>query len=164
MHQRQGNIQGIEASEREKTGIKGLKIKYNRVFGYYIEVTKSNSSLVPGNLYPQADPGQLRAVYHTGVQGTGEPGADRERKDDGAWRMRFSTRCGNCLLTDRRASSRRRTLIKAGFSLFACEVVVTEHYVCPETDLDGRLEIKDGRHPVVEQMLNGASLCRMIPI
>ncbi len=40
-------IKGIEESEREKTGIKGLKIKYNKVFGYYIEVTNSNLDMVP---------------------------------------------------------------------------------------------------------------------
>ena len=37
----------LEANEREKTGIKGLKVGFNKVFGYYIEVTKSNISLVP---------------------------------------------------------------------------------------------------------------------
>lgn len=39
----------LEAREREKTGIKGLKVGYNKVFGYFIEVTKSNLSLVPEN-------------------------------------------------------------------------------------------------------------------
>lgn len=42
-------IMGLEASEREKTGIKKLKVGYNKVFGYYIEVTKANQDLVPDN-------------------------------------------------------------------------------------------------------------------
>ena len=45
----------LEAKEREKTGIKNLKIKYNKVFGYYLEVTNSYKDLVPDYLYAQAD-------------------------------------------------------------------------------------------------------------
>ena len=67
-------LAGIESRERERTGIKNLRIGYNKVFGYYIEVTKSNLELVPDGLYPQADPLHRRTVYHRGAQGSG--GAD----------------------------------------------------------------------------------------
>lgn len=64
-------LQEIEAQEREKTGIPKLKVSYNRVFGYYIEVSKSYQDRVPGDLYPQADPGELRTLCDPGAQGTG---------------------------------------------------------------------------------------------
>ncbi len=109
MHQRQGNIEGIEESEREKTGIKGLKIKYNRVFGYYIEVTKSNSSLVPKDLYPQADLDQLRAVITQELKELESRVLTAQRKDDGLGECDFPRGAEIRFLTDRRASSRLRT-------------------------------------------------------
>ena len=51
-------IAGLERTERERTGIKTLKVGYNKVFGYYIEVTNANLAQVPAGLHPQADPGQ----------------------------------------------------------------------------------------------------------
>ncbi len=58
-------IANLEAVERERTGIKTLKVGYNKIFGYYIEVTRANAELVPTGIYPQADPGQCRALYYS---------------------------------------------------------------------------------------------------
>ena len=71
-------IRRLEEEEREKTGIKNLKVRYNKVFGYYIEVTKSNLELVPEGYYPQGtDACQCGAFYYTRIKGTG--GADSRR-------------------------------------------------------------------------------------
>ena len=64
-----GMLAQIEAREKEKTGIRNLRVGYNRVFGYYIEVAKGQPSLVPDDLYPQADAHQRRALHHRGAQG-----------------------------------------------------------------------------------------------
>ena len=56
-------IAAMEERERKRTGIASLKIRYNQVFGYYIEVSKPNLPLVPSRLRPQADAGQRRAVH-----------------------------------------------------------------------------------------------------
>ena len=61
----------LELREREATGIKNLKIGYNRVFGYYIEVTRSFYDSGAVSLHAQADAGQLRAVHHGGTEGSG---------------------------------------------------------------------------------------------
>lgn len=58
----------LEAKEREKTGIKNLKIKFNKVFGYYLEVTNSYRDLCAGLLYEKADTRECRTLYHTGVK------------------------------------------------------------------------------------------------
>ena len=64
-----GTLARIEAEEREKTGIKTLRVGYNRVFGYYIEVSKGQTAQVPGDLHPQADAHNGRTLYHPGAQG-----------------------------------------------------------------------------------------------
>ena len=51
----------LENDEREKTGIKNLKIKYNKVFGYYLEVTRNGS----GILYTETDIGKCRKIYYS---------------------------------------------------------------------------------------------------
>ena len=63
-----GWILRLEAEERKKTGISSLKVRYNQVFGYYIEVTKSHLHLVPDHYIEKTDSGQCRTVYHPGAQ------------------------------------------------------------------------------------------------
>ena len=66
----------LEEEEREKTGIKNLRIRYNKVFGYYLEVTNSFREPCAGLLYAEADTGQRRALYHAPPQRAGryDPG------------------------------------------------------------------------------------------
>ena len=59
----------LEASERERTGIRRLKIGYNKVFGYYLEVTNAHAAQRAGGLHPQADAGQRRALHHARAEG-----------------------------------------------------------------------------------------------
>ena len=70
-------IAALEATERERTGIKSLKVGYNNVFGYYIEISRTNLELVPARLYPQADAGQRRTLHHPGAEGIRGDGAGR---------------------------------------------------------------------------------------
>ena len=67
-----GIIAEMEAKEKERTGIRTLKIGYNKVFGYYIEVSKSFAGPGARYLHPQADPGERGAVHHPGAQGPGK--------------------------------------------------------------------------------------------
>ena len=63
---RQGRhwIADLQNREIERTGIKSLKIKYNAVFGYFIEITKANLGAVPADYHAQADHRQRRALHH----------------------------------------------------------------------------------------------------
>ena len=70
----------LEAKEREKTGIKNLKVKFNKVFGYYLEVTNSYKDMVPDYYTPQADADQRGALYHSGAQGAGRHDSGRGGK------------------------------------------------------------------------------------
>ena len=62
-------IAAMEEAERERTGIASLKIRYNRVFGYYIEISKSNLAQRAGRLPPQADDRRRRALRHARPEG-----------------------------------------------------------------------------------------------
>ena len=70
-------IANLESVERERTGIKSLKVGYNKVFGYYIEITRANDQHGPAGLHPQADPGQRRALHHPGDERVRDAGAQR---------------------------------------------------------------------------------------
>ena len=62
-------LANLERQERERTGIKSLKVGYNRVFGYYIEVSRANMSSGAGRLHPQADAHRRGALLHHGAEG-----------------------------------------------------------------------------------------------
>ena len=75
----QQRIAEMEEAERARTGISSLKIRFNRVFGYYIEISQSNLAQRAGRLPPQADDRRRRAVHHPGAQGLRGEGARRRR-------------------------------------------------------------------------------------
>ena len=57
-------IADLEARERNRSGIESLKIKFNRVFGYYIEVTKTHLAKIPEDYIRKTNPGQCRTVHY----------------------------------------------------------------------------------------------------
>jgi hypothetical protein len=74
----------MESRERERTGIANLKISYNRVHGYYIEVSRGQAGKVPVGLPAPPDPQGRRALHHPRAQGTRGQGAERPRPQPGA--------------------------------------------------------------------------------
>ena len=140
----------IEAREREASGIKTLRVGYNRVFGYYIEVTKSLTKDVPARY--------IRKQTLTNC----ERYITEELKDMEATVLGASDKlCAlefalfNELREQVAAAAPRiqRTaavLAELDVLLYFATVAVEKRYVCPEIDLSGDLVIKEGRHPVVE--------------
>jgi DNA mismatch repair protein MutS len=143
----------LERQERERTGIKSLKVGFNKVFGYYIEVTKANQALVP---------------------------TDYERKQTLANAERFVT--PDLKTQEARILGAEERVIELEYQLFAqlrmqtaehapriqsvatalaeldvlrslAEVAVENHYVRPTLNHEGHLDVKAGRHPVVEAVL-----------
>ena len=69
--QAQGGKEWLETfaqNTKEQTGISSLKVKFNKVFGYYIEVSKANLHLVPDTFIRKQNPGKCRALYYPGAQ------------------------------------------------------------------------------------------------
>src|SRR5205085_5783126 len=146
-------IANIQSSERERTGIGSLKVGFNKVFGYYIEITKSNLHLVPDDYQRrQTITNGERFVtpalkeYEARVLTAAERIEVRERELFEAVRARVAAHITRLQRTAR-ALGELDTLCT-----FA-EVAAREDYVRPDVDEGFDLEIIGGRHPVVERMM-----------
>ena len=146
-------IAGIQATERERTGISSLKVGYNRVFGYFIEVTNANRHLIPPDYQRrQTLTGGERYVtpalkeYEEKVLGATERIEQRERELFEQLRQRV----GSAISRLQDAAARVATLdVLVSFA----QVADTESYVRPVIDEGFDLDIAGGRHPVVERMM-----------
>lgn len=143
----------LETKEKEKTGIKGLKIKYNKVFGYYLDVTNSYKDLVP-DYYVRKQTLTNSERYTTD---------ELKQLEDvilGAEDKLFSLEYNLFSEIRDEISSqvvRIQTTAKAlaKIDVFASLAYVAEHnnYVKPNINEKGIIDIKNGRHPVVEKMM-----------
>jgi DNA mismatch repair protein MutS len=146
-------IARIQMEERTRTGINSLKVGYNRVFGYFIEVTNSNTHLVPSNYQRrQTLTGAERYVtpalkeFEEKVLTAAERIEERERELFEALRRRIGAQVNRLQCVGR---------LIAELDVFAAlaEVAEREGYVRPEITDEFDLEIIAGRHPVVERMM-----------
>ena len=144
----------LEAEERDKTGIKNLKIKYNKVFGYYLEVTNSYKDMVPETW--------MRKQTLTNAERYITPEL-KELEDTilGAEEKLTALEYGLfCELRDNIASQvlriQKTAKAVAMVDVFASLAFVAErnHFVRPKMNEKGIIDIKGGRHPVVEQMID----------
>ncbi len=147
----------LEAREREKTGIKGLKVGYNKVFGYFIEVTKSNLSLVPENyIRKQTLTGGERYIteelkeLESQVLGAEEKVVSLEYNAFVEIRTKIKEQIERV---------QKSANIIAMLDVLCSFATVAEdmNYCMPVVDNSGIIEIKDGRHPVIEKMLPSGS-------
>lgn len=149
-------IAQLEAQEREQTGIKNLRINYNRVFGYYIEVTKSNLEQVPYRYTRKQTLANAERFVTPELKQMEEDilGADEK-----------STKLESQLFQQVRDTLKDQlSRIQATASLLgeldalaSLAVVASKNqYVRPKINDSGRIEIIDGRHPVVEKSLSDA--------
>ena len=147
----------LEATEKEQTGIKGLKIGYNKVFGYYIEVTKSNLSLVPDRyIRKQTLTGGERYIT--------EELKELESKILGAEEKVVSLEYKLFTQIREQIKSQIQRIQKSAMVISKLDVLtsfatVAEdlNYCMPQVDNSGIIDIKDGRHPVIEKMLPAGS-------
>ena len=149
-----GIIDSIEQREREATGIKNLKIGYNRIFGYYIEVTKSYYELIPeGYIRKQTLANcerfitqELKNAENT-ILGANDKVISLENEIFNEVRDFISTQLSDVQST---ASAIAELDVIASFAV----VAMKNNYTKPEISIDGIIDIKNGRHPVVELMQN----------
>ncbi len=147
-------ILNLEAKEREATKIKNLKIGYTKVFGYYIEVTKSFLSQVPKNYIRKQTLTNAERFITQELK-------DMEDKILGAEEKAIQQEY-NAFVEIRNEIANNIERIQQTASVIANVDVLTSlaivaedyNYVCPEMDESGVLEIENGRHPVVEKMLD----------
>ena len=151
-----GMLTQIEAREKEKTGIRNLRVGYNRVFGYYIEVAKGQLNLVPDSYIRKQ------------TLSTGERYITEELKELESTILTAKDRivaleydlfvalrqfvAGESARVKQTAQAVAQLDVLCSFAA----VAVHNHYCKPEVDLGNTVSITAGRHPVVEQMLKNA--------
>jgi DNA mismatch repair protein MutS len=145
----------LQEQEREKTGIKSLKIGYNRIFGYYIDVTKPNLALVPSHY-------ERKQTTATGERYTLPELREKEalitNADEKVLALERELYAG--LIDTLRKVVPDMQKIAAGIAIMdvaatLAEVACNRNYVRPHLDTGDALVIRDGRHPVVEQGVAG---------
>jgi DNA mismatch repair protein MutS len=146
-------IAGLEKRERERTGIKNLKVGYNQVFGYYIEVSKPNLAQVPSDYVRRQTlvNGERFVVpelkeYESLVLNARERIAELERD----LYRRVCAQIGEAATA---ISQLAAGVAQVDGVASLAEVAVRHGYVRPRLDLGNAIVIKNGRHPVVERVL-----------
>jgi len=146
-------IAGLEKVERERTGIRHLKVSYNKVFGYYIEISRGESDRAPENyIRKQTLVNAERYItpdlkeYETLVLNAEERILEVETR-------LFKELCAQIAAHAHRLLETARTLARIDVFAALAEVAARNNYVRPTLLPDGALEIRNGRHPVVEQFL-----------
>ena len=149
----EGIMASIEQREKEATGIKTLKVAYNKVFGYYIEVSKSFVDQVPDRFVRKQTltnceryiTQELKEMENTIFS------AD-EKLVSLEYQIFDSLRA---LVADNRERIRKSASLVAEIDVYRslAEVASKNNYTCPEVDMSSDIVIKDGRHPVVEKFV-----------
>lgn len=151
-----GVIASIENEQRELTGIPKLKVGYNRVFGYYIEVSNSYKEMVPETyIRKQTLTNCERFITQELKDLEGKIIGAKDRSIALEYEIFSSVRDTISAEVKRIQSTAKALAVLDVLASFA-QVAVNNNYVCPVISNDGVIEIKDGRHPVVEALLAGA--------
>ena len=148
-----GTILAIEAAERERTGIRTLKVSFNRVFGYYIEVSKSFMDQVPAHYVRKQTLANCER-YITQELKELEDQVLTAKDRLTALEYQLFTQLREHLSAQAARVQQSAAAVAAADTLCSLATVAVQRGYCrPEISLNGELSITDGRHPVVEVML-----------
>ena len=153
MHDGKGWIERVASEEKEKTGIKTLKIGYNKVFGYYIEVSKSFMSQVPDTYVRKQTLANCERYI---TQELKDMEATILGAEDKLCALEYELFCeirGYVADNSARIQKAAALMAKLDVYLSLASVAAKQKYVRPEVDQSDVIHIKDGRHPVVEQFV-----------
>ena len=151
-----GTLTRIEAEEKEKTGIRNLRVGYNRVFGYYIEVAKGQVSMVPEHyIRKQTLANGERYITPELKELESEILTAKDRISALEYELFTEVRMKLAEQAERVQRTAHAAACLDVLTNFA-SVAVKNNYCRPEIDLSGEINIKDGRHPVVERVLKDA--------
>ncbi len=148
-----GEIAAIEQREREATGIQKLKVGYNRVFGYYIEVSRQHSDHVPAHYIRKQTLAnceryiteELKQYENTVLQA-------QERIVELEYQL-FTEIREQIASAVHRVQATAQVLAQTDVLCAFAEIADLYGYCCPEVEYSSVIDIRDGRHPVVERML-----------
>lgn len=147
-------LKEIEEREKAATGIKNLRVSSNKVFGFYIEVTRSQTDLVPAHYIRKQTltnceryiTQELKELEST-VLGAADKLCALEYELFSALREQVAA-------ASSRLQNAAAQIAALDVYLSLADVAVQQNYCCPEVDLSDVIEIRDGRHPVVEKFVS----------
>ncbi len=146
-------ILDLESRERETTGIKGLKVGYNKVFGYYIEVTRANSSLVPEHYTRKQTLVNAERYITSELKEMEDSILGAEQRSIQLEYDTFVSIRDEVKATASRLLNIARAVATLDVFQSLAETAEREHYTRPGIDESDAISIEEGRHPVVERML-----------
>ena len=148
-----GTIAAIEAEEKEKTGIRTLKVSYNRVFGYYIEVSKSFTDQVPMHYIRKQTLANCERYITPELKELEEQVLTAKDRLTALEYQLFVELREYVAQQTARVQTTAAAVAMADTLCSLAAVAVQRGYCRPEISLDNEISITDGRHPVVEVML-----------
>ncbi len=146
-------LANLEQEEKDRTGIKNLRIKYNKVFGYYLEVTNSYKNLVPDDYIRKQT--LVNAERYTTPK-LKELEDQILNAEDKLNTLEYDAFCDLRDLLDQnldRIQKTARAIARLDVTCSLALVAEQNHYVRPKLNHKGVIDIKGGRHPVVEKMI-----------
>ena len=149
-----GIMASIEAEEREKTGIRTLRVNYNRVFGYYIEVSKSFIDQVPAHYIRRQTLTNNERYITPELKELEEQVLTAKERCTALEYQLFSQLREQLVVSSDRVQIAAAAVGAVDTLCSLATVAVKNNYCRPEISLDNTVSITEGRHPVVEKVLN----------
>ena len=159
-------LAGLEQRERQRTGIKSLKVGYNRVFGYYIEVSRANLTLVPPDYIRKQTLAEAERFFTPELKEYESLILNAQEKIADLESAIFRQLCQQISAVGEQILATAGAIAQIDVLCSLAEIAVRHGYVRPTLTAAAAIDIKGGRHPIVEQSIgrdnfipNDAYLC-----
>ncbi len=146
-------IASLEQKERKRTGISSLKVKFNKVFGYYIEISKSNLDSVPEDYIRKQTIVNAERYITPELKEKEEKILRAEEKIEKLEEKILQELINKVLEHTQYIQDSAKLIAQLDCLATFAQIASSEQYVKPQINTKGKLSLKDGRHPVVEKML-----------
>ena len=150
-------IASLEQKQRDRTGIKNLRVGYNQVFGYYIEVSKSNLNQVPDDYIRRQTLANAERFIVPELKEYESLVLNAKERIDEVERTLYRRLCDQIGASASEVNKRAAAVARVDVFSSLAEVAVRHGYVRPQLNEGGTIAIRDGRHPVVERVLDPGS-------
>ncbi|HVN55530.1 MAG TPA: DNA mismatch repair protein MutS [Anaerolineaceae bacterium] len=148
-------IANLETVERNRTGIKSLKVGYNKVFGYYIEITHSNASAAPTDYIRKQTLVNAERYITPEMKEYEALVLNAEERIREIESRLFKEVCARLAASAKAILGTSHVLADLDVLASLAETAALGNYTRPEVTAEGGMEVREGRHPVVEQSLSG---------
>lgn len=157
-------ITDLERSEQQRTGIKSLKVDYNKVFGYYIEVSRAHSAVVPPEYIRKQTLSTGERFYTDELKRYEDIVTHAQERLNELERTAFAQIVATVAGHGPRLIAIARDIAQLDVTTALADVAVRNRYVRPQLVDGGVLEIRNGRHPVVEHARSGRYIANSLTL